>query len=707
MSHTADLFVELLVEEIPASMVRPALEGLRKGILGAIKGLDHGEVRTWATPRRFAVAISGVQAARPVQEKLITGGPAERAFVDGQPSKMAIGFAKSKGVDVSALEVVEVPKRGKVVAVRVRQGGERAIDLVCEAMSSIIESIPFKKSMRWGAGTLTFGRPLHRVTITWDGEPVGGEAWGITFGAETLGHRLSPGPISVTTADQWVEDLRAHHVEPDLDRRKQIIAAQLVQAAERLGADPIVDDSLLEEVTHLVEWPVLVVGTFDEDLLNLPARLLVTSMRVHQRYFPVFDGGKLTNRFVIISNNPFGDDALIADGNARVLRARFYDARFFFAEDQQKTLVEHGAGLSRMQWIRGLGSMADKAARVGELAGQLAADFGAGADLARRAGLLSKADLLTQMVGEFPELQGYMGKLYAQHDHEPDAVAQAIEEHYLPRFAGDDVATTAEGLSVAVAERVDSLVGTFGVGMKPKGGGDPYGLRRAAVGVVASLVSHGARKSLRKLYAQGIQAFHTAALAGPEAHAGWLKAQGDGLEAKNAAALADELVEFTLARFKAAMVADGASSDLVDAIFAADGAGDDVVMLSSKLDALRAVAGGADFLPIMHTFKRVLKITGASTEPVPSPDQMTEQVERDLHEAVVRAEQAVSSRAEALDYEGVLAEVLRLREPVEAFFDGVMVNADDPAVRSVRLGLLGRIGRLFSGVADFSRITTR
>ncbi len=701
----SELFVEVLCEELPAAMVRPALDGLRDGLLALLAGVSTGAVRCYATPRRLAVAIADVAEGRPLTERLITGPPADRAFKDGAPTQAAIGFARGKGVDVDAIQVVDGPK-GQVIAVAVREGGERAADLLAHGLPGVILGLPFAKSMEWGEGGTRFGRPLHRVNALLDGAPIAAEVAGLAVGHETLGHRLSPlGPLTFDSETTWLDGLRARHVEPDLDARKAQIRALLDEAAQRLGGDRIDDPVLLEEVTHLVEWPTLVIGAFDKDLLNLPHRLLVESMKSHQRYFPVHRGGELTHHFVVISNNPWGDEKLVAEGNARVLRARFYDARFFLAEDRKHSLAEHGKKLERMQWIRGLGSMADKQARVARLAAVVARTVGADPEVAGRAGALCKSDLTTQMVGEFPELQGHMGRLYARGGGESEAVAVAIEESWLPRGAFVEVPETLEGTAVALADRLDTLVGCFGIGQIPTGGGDVLGLRRAAMGIVAIDRRHALRLDLNALFAAAIENFHAGANDGDDRFGKWIVARGDDAVARDADTLSDELVAFTLARLKAMLVGEGASADRVDAVLAVGAP--EPLTLWNKVKALEAIAGTDEFEQVMRTFKRVLNITvGLDVSPV-APDHLVEPAEKDLGAAIADVAGAVEAAEAELDYSAMLRAMLALQAPVAAFFDAVLVDDPDPAIKARRIGLLGQCTRVFRRLADFSRISTR
>lgn len=710
----SELFVEIRCEELPPGMVQPALDGLRDGLLALLAGVDHGAVRLFATPRRLAVAIADVPEARPFVEKLVTGPPADRAFQDGVPTQAAIGFAKGKGLPVEAIEIVDGPK-GRVIAIRVKEGGEQTRAVVEKGLEGVVRAIPFAKSMEWGSGGIRFGRPIQGIAALFGGCVIAGNIAGWPITGTTIAHRFAPdNAFAFTTAEEWLAGLRARWVEPDLAVRRATIRRQLDETAAAEGADPIGSEELLDQVVHLVEAPMPVVCQFEADLLELPPRLLVESMKVHQRYFPLHKGGTLTNRFVAVANNPEGDPAIMAAGFARVLRARFYDAKFFFAADKSKRLDVHGEGLARMRWIKGLGTMAQKQARMGVIAHKACIDLGGkGAALTLvaesdavaivHAGALAKCDLLTAMVGEFPELQGHMGRLYAAAQGEDEATALAIEEHYLPRFAGDAVAATPVGTALAIADRLDTLVGCFGVGMAPKGGGDPQGLRRAALGVVNTLIGREIGADLRPLVAVAVRSFHEFVCAAPDGFQGWVKERGTGAEAKGADALIDALVEFGLARWKAGAIADGTSADLVDAVLI--GGETRPLVLHRKLIALKGIAGTADFGPIMNTFKRVLNISRDAD--VSGAGLLTEPSELGLADALARVEGIAGAAADRGDYTAALDQMLSLKDPVARFFDEVLVDSPEPAVRAARMGLLKRISTTFLKVADFSRISTR
>ncbi len=704
-SGTRELFVEILCEELPASYVEPALQALAEGLVQLLEGIDHGAVTTWATPRHLAVAIAQVAPARPEVVKLVTGPPADRAFgPDGAPTKAAIGFARGKGAAPEALQVVDGPK-GKVVAVEVTEGGEQTLEVVAEALDGLIRGLPFPKSMEWGTGGARWARPVSAVNALYDGIRLSGVAMGLPITSETVGHRLAPDArFSFRASAEWVEGLRARGVEPDAERRRARIVDLLDEARASLGCDPIRDD-VVDEVLYLVEAPTLVVGQFDPELLSLPHRLLLQTMKHHQRYFPVFREGALDHHFVVISNNPWGDPERIARGNAAVLRSRFEDARFFFSEDRKRALSAREPQLAGMQWIRGLGTMADKQARVSALAEALAPRVGAAVEVAQRAGRLCKADLVTLMVGEFPELQGHMGRLYAAADGEPAEVAQAIEEAWMPRSADDDVPESPAGVAVALADRLDTLVGCFGIGLVPKGG-DPQGLRRAALGVLRTIDAHELRLDLRELVHQALAHFHaTQQAGGGDRFGAWRKARGTEAAPQGAPAVVDDLVAFFLARFRAWMVSEGVTADVVDAVV--DVTGPDPLVLRRKVEALAALAGHSEFSEIMTTFKRVLNITRGADDASPAASALTHDAERALLQATSEVEGEIETAAAALDFPTALDRALTLRKPVADLFEAVMIEHPDPEVRSVRKGLLLRVSRSFLAVADFSRISTR
>jgi len=691
---TADLLIEVGCEELPASYIAPALAALEAGLLKLLAGVAHAGTRGFSTPRRLCVVVEGLAPGKPRNERVMTGPALSVAQKDGEWTRAAQGFARGKGASVEALQIVEGPK-GPQIAVVVSQGGETVQALVGAGLDKLVMGLPFKKSMTWKAGT-RWARPIRRITAVYGGEVIPVTVGGLVAGAEVSGHRrskLAPAPVS--GAADYLAALEARWVLADRDVRRARIEAQLSAAAEAAGVSLSLDPGLVDEVTDLVEWPQVVTGRFEEQLLSLPPRLLITSMKVHQRTFPTYRGdaasGALSNVVLIVSNAPEGDPKLISEGNARVLAARFHDATFFFAEDRKLSLEEHAADLSKMRWVRGLGTMDEKQARVSGLAGALASTLGADVAATARAGALCKADLLTQMVGEFPELQGYMGRLYAMHQTEPGSVCVAIEEHYLPRFAGDTLPATLEGRAVALADRLDSLAGCFGAGLKPKGSADPQGLRRAANGVIAILLAHGQSLSLGALFEAAIARYDADALKG-----------GGG-------ALKGDLVRFTLGRLRGTLRDEGYATDVVEAVLSGTGrpgmATDDVVSLRERAAAIMEMSGRGDFAGLMTTFKRVLNITREHESHDFDTAALVGPEERALVERVEQLSGDWGSRHDVPV--GEMLEGMRgLKGPVDAFFDAVMVMAEEPEIRAARLGLLTAIARMFLAVADFRKIST-
>ena len=682
----SELFLEIRCEELPARFVGPAIDSLEAGTRALLKGLTHGEVRTWATPRRLAIAVADLAEARAEEEKLVTGPPEASAYKDGKPTPAAEGFARKFGVEVSALEIIDGPK-GRVLAARQKAGGARTVDLIAAGLEGLVLGIPFAKSMRWGSSKVRWGRPFHGVIALFGGARIQATVAHLSTTDTTIGHRLTPEPVVVADSASWLAAMSGHNVEPDRAIRRARIVSELAERAAELGASIPDMPDLVDEVVNLVEWPVVVVGTISTELLHLPPRLLVESMKVHQRVFPLFKDGALDHHFLVVTNQPFARDpevaALIGEGNARVLRARFHDARHFYAEDQKRRLEDRWTSLQGMGWIRNGGTMADKVTRLVEIAGELAALFGADEGLTRRAALLCKADLATLMVGEFPELQGHVGRLLAAFQGEEPATSMAIEEHYLPRFADDALPSTPEGRALALADRVDSLAGCFALDQKPKGSADPLGLRRAANGLLQILLSGGVRVQLGDLFTIGLRHCNVSAPAAAE------RAR-------------DELVDFVIARLRA-QLQEHAATEYVDAVLAS---GDqDPVALSKRLGALVALSRTDGFGALKTTFKRVLGLTRDVAAAGYDPDALTEPAELALHTALLGASADAETYAAELDYASALSALAGLKAPVDALFDQVMVMADDKDVRARRLGLLKAVATAFRQVADFTHLS--
>ncbi len=666
-----ELFIEVGTEELPARFVGPAVDGLATNLAKLLGGLATSPPRKWSTPRRFAVAFDNVAAQAPRTEKLVTGPAVSVAFRDGVATPAAVAFAAKFGLAPEQLTRVQGPK-GEVIAARSVEGGQALKEIVSAGLEAAILGIQFKKTMRWGSRRESFARPIRHVCAVLDGELVEAMVCGRPTVDHSDGHwLLSPGRFRVRSASAWVEDSRAARVIVDPVERRDVILTELHAEAGRLGVDLRVDDDLLAEVVNLVEAPRVLAGAFDAGLLDLPPRLLVESMKVNQRYFPTYRDGVLTQHFLFASNNPDGNAALIAEGNARVLAARFADAKFFFEEDRKKPLAEHGQRLAGMIWIRGLGSMAERQVAVATAGERLAPVLGADPAATLAAGLLCKCDLATQMVGEFPELQGHVGHLLAAREGVTAAVA--IEEHYHPRFAGDTLPTSAAGLALALAERLTVLDRTFAAGLQPKGGADPLGLRRAANGVVALVLTLGPDPALPALF------------------------QAAGLEARA------DVIDFVLARLRASLQEEGIPTDVVDAAMGASLSPGDLRAMAERARSLGALVRDGRFGAVRATFRRVAGLVkqhpGEAPELASLDESRLGDAGRALSGAVYFASHdgGVSRQLEAL---------LALRPLVDTYFDSVMVMADDPADREARLGLLRVLVARFASLADFSRLAT-
>lgn len=681
--------LEIGTEEIPARMAPAGVAELEARFRKecAALHLPIDDVRTAVTPRRLILAVGSIPERQEDVVQEVMGPPAAAAFKDGQPTKAAEGFARREGLEVSDLRVVDTPK-GPYVAATKRIAGRPVLELLADALPRLIGSIPWPKSMRWGIGGTSFVRPVHWIVALLGSEVVPFEFAAIRSGRVTRGHRfLAPSPIEVRGPESFFEALAGAHVIVDPAERRRLIREQVEALGPEAGGRAVTDEGLFDEVTNLVETPVLSRGSFDPAFLALPKEVLITSMRSHQRYFAVeAPDGSLTNHFLVVSNTQARDMAVVTRGNERVLAARLSDARFFFTEDRKHPLEAYVERLSQRIFLAGLGTVRDKVDRLVRISATLAASCApSAADAAARAALLCKADLATHMVGEFPELQGVMGREYARHSGEPEGVAVAIDEHYKPRFAGDAPAATDAGAIVGVADKIDSIVGCFGLGLLPTGTQDPYALRRGALGIIHTFLDRGWTLPLRELVAAAIDAY-------------------EGRRSRPAAEVTDDVIEFFRGRLRSLLQGDHAT-DVVDAVLATP---DDVVVdLVAKVRALGPMRSREDFEPLATAFKRVMNITkGQELGTEPSPDLLETDQERTLLSEARRVGGEVESLVAGRDFEGALAALAQLRPAVDGFFDHVMVMVDDEAIRTNRLALLGTVRALFRNIADFGRIQT-
>jgi len=692
-----DFLVEIGAEEMPPMSLVALGESFRDGVVAglAAAGLSHGAVKAYFTPRRLAVHVRKLLSRQPEQRVERRGPPVAAAFdAAGTPTRAAKAFAESCGVAVDELTRIKDAK-GEFLFCRTTRAGEPASKLLPGVVEAALDALPIARRMRWGDGDAQFVRPVHWVVMLHGDAVVEAEILGIPAGRMTRGHRFhARKPIALRTPAGYVGALEKGHVRADFGARRAHIRAGALAAAEAEGGEAVIDPGVLEEVTALTEWPVALAGSFEARFLELPPEVLIATLQDHQRYFPVRDReGRLLPRFIAVANLESRDPAQVRAGNERVVRPRLADAAFFYATDRKETLESRREALGAVTFQAQLGSLADKTARVTALAGQIARVAGTDTDLAQRAATLAKCDLLTAMVGEFPELQGLMGRYYAIHDGEPPEVAAAIDEQYRPRFAGDELPTTGAGLALAVADKLDTLVGIFAIGQKPTGTKDPFGLRRAALGVLRILIETGVALDLREMIRSALQSIASdiTRLAG--------KPPADGL--------VDEIYGYMMERLRAWYLeaGHGITTEMFDAVLDTRPA--------SPLDfdrRLRALAGflklpdAAGLTAANKRIANILKKAGEQPSPRVDPGLLTDSSERQLAAEVESLRQDVERHVTAGRYDEALARLASLRPSVDAFFDHVLVMADDARVRANRLALLAALSRLFLHIANLSRL---
>ncbi len=684
----ATLLLEIGTEELPAHDLSSALAQLRQRFPALLEEhrLGYDEVRVLGTPRRLVVLVQGLSPRQREVEEVVKGPPVRVAFADdGQPTRAAAGFARKQGVDVGALEVREIDGGEYVVAVR-RREGRPAAEVLTEALPGLVASLRFPKSMRWNESGVAFSRPIRWLVSLLGEGVVSFEYAGVTAGRTSRGPRPegSP-PLEIGRAEEYLERMRDHHILVDSEERRAVIVAQVQALADGVGGRVPADPALLEEVVNLVEQPTAFLGHFEEEYLRLPADVLIAVMKKHQRYFPVFSpSASLLPYFIAVRNG--GEDHLdvVRHGNEEVIRARFADAHYFYREDTRRPLESFLPRLDTLTFQEQLGSVLDKARRIEQLVPGLARMVGLDEDgtiIAVRAAHLCKADLATQMVVEFTSLQGVMGREYALHSGERPEVAQAILEHYLPRFASDELPQSRPGLVVGLADRLDSLAGLFAVGLAPTGSADPYGLRRAALGLVQNLIAASVPFSVR----EGLAA------------AGSLLPVTASQEDLQAAQL------FVAGRLRVLLREEGFRYDVVEAVLAARG--DDPYRARLAVEQLGRWVERDDWSRILDNYARCVRITRDLKEQFPlDPARFTQPAERDLYAAYQEARDRITPASSVDEF---LASFLPLVDLIDRYFareSGVLVMADEPALRQNRLAQLQHIASLAEGIADLSRL---
>jgi glycyl-tRNA synthetase beta chain len=712
----SELLYEIGVEELPSGYIHPAAEALKEGVLSRLSslGVTSGEVSVFATPRRLALSIKDLPDTRPKRIVKHYGPPAKAAFdSNGALTKAGVGFAKSKGVDTSLLKV-EKTEKGDYLCVEIQEGGEPLRDILAETLSQVTASLSFPKSMTWGNGGVSFARPIRWIVAVFGGQSVDAKICGINAGAVTSGHRfMSSGQIAVTTREDYLSGLRASFVIADAEERKREILTQAKAEAEKHGASLVEDGELLKIIAYITEWPVALWGSFDKEFLALPEELLVTTMKHHQKMFAVKDAdGKVTNGFIGVSNTATPNADAIVAGYRRVLRARLSDAKFFFDEDRKKPIEHFNAKLKDAMYQKKLGTMADKAKRVTALAGHIA-DMVAPESKATaiRAGQLCKFDLTTQMVFEFPELQGVMGREYARHSGEAEDVCLAIYEHYLPKGAGGELPTTTAGAIVAIADRADSIAGCFGIGLIPTGSQDPLGIRRAALGILQIVDKKLSDIKINEVFHEALDGYDEILDLSKEQKEEFLGKILDFIKGLISRAALRDTFRITdsveVEQFRPGVGFIEPSSiphDVNNAVMAIVGDVIDVSDIHKKMMALAELKTRYFFEPLAITFKRVANITKGHVPKTISPELFEKGIEGELLGEIVKAEGEVLPLIESREYLKALERISALRPVVDRFFDDVMVMAEDAKVRDNRLSLLSRLSGLFGRIADFSKI---
>lgn len=690
----ADLLLELFSEEIPARMQRGAADDLQRLVTAAFKGegLAFSDIKAHVTPRRLVLHVEGLPEAQPDLHEERKGPKV------GAPEKAVEGFLRSTGKTIDEVDIQTGPKGDFYVAITERKGGPTA-DVIAEIVPSVIRDFPWPKSQRWGSSSLRWVRPLHRILCLFDGKVVPFRVEEITSTDKTSGHRfLAPQSFSVKDFEGYEAGLRDAKVMLDRDERKAAIRAGAEEAAKATGFELIEDEALLDEVAGLVEWPVVLTGKIDDDFMDVPAEVLVTAMRSHQKYFSLREpaSGKLAPRFIVVANMETADKgAAIIDGNERVLRARLSDAKFFWDQDRKQKLESRLAGLKEMVFHARLGTVHDKVDRVEMLAEKCADVIGADKIDTRRAARLSKADLLTEMVAEFPELQGLMGRYYAIGDGEKEAVGDAIRDHYSPQGPSDPCPSAPVSIALALAEKIDILTGFWAIDEKPTGSKDPFALRRAALGSIRLILENNLRIKLLDLF---------------QCAANQQTVDGNTHERHVDGAEIADLMSFFADRMKPWLREQGVRHDLIDAVFAL-GDQDDLVLIVERVKALEVFLAADEGTDLLALYRRAVNILGKEekkdkTEYVgdANPALFEQDEERqlfaDMADVLGKADKAV----EAEDFASALAAVSTLRGPVDAFFENVTVNAKDKQVRENRLLLLSRIRTVLESVAVFSKI---
>jgi len=688
--NTKELLLEIGTEEIPAGFILQALVDLESLVRKELEGsrIDFDGVKTLGTPRRLLLVIGSI-SEKQRDEEIRKVGPSKQAAFDanGNPTKAATGFAKSQSVSVESLKLIQTGKGEYVCAVK-KEPGRPTLEVLSSVLPKMILSIPFQKSMRWAEASIRFARPIHWVLALFGGEVIPFEVGDVRSGDVTYGHRfMHPGSMQVKDFRSYLQKLREAFVIVDPEERKKGIEDGLDREAASVSGRVLRDEELINEVTFLVEYPVALCGTFDREFLSLPREILIHSMKEHQRYFPVIDkDGRLLPHFVCISNIVPRDQKVVVKGNERVLKARLSDAAFFFHDDMKISLEKRVEQLKKVVFQAKLGTSYEKVIRFKQLALFICARIDPKiGEVVERASLLCKADLVTGMVGEFPKLQGVVGREYARLSGEKPEVAEAIYEHYLPGFAGDRLPSGPIGDTVSIADKMDTIVGCFGVGLMPTGTADPFGLRRQALGIIRIILEKKYPLSLAELIEESERQLKE-------------KMERPFDEVKK------DVLDFFRVRYQNFLLDKGYPFDTIEAVLSLSF--DQLVDVQDRINALRAAREWKDFESIVIASKRAMNILkGAPSRKEMNTSFFSESVEKNLYQSFLKAKERIELHLNRRDYESALLEMTQMKRPIDEFFDGVMVMVEDEAIRNNRLALLDAIGQLFLKIADFSKLT--
>jgi len=684
-----DLLIEIGTEELPPKALAKLSEAFKHGIEDGLKAanVSFTEINAYAAPRRLAVILKDVIEAQPDREIEKRGPAVQAAFdADGNPSKAAQGFARGCGIEVAELDRMKTDK-GEWLLYKLQEKGKATVALIPEIVETSLAKLPIPKRMRWGDKEVEFVRPVHWVLMLMGEHVIEANILGISAGNKTYGHRFHhPDSIEIKTPNEYINKLlKPGFVMVDIRQRRETILNQTQALAKTLGGEAIIDENLLHEVTSLVEWPVAIAGSFDQHFLDVPKESLISSMQDHQKYFPVMDAEQnLLANFITISNIESKDVSQVIEGNERVIRPRLADAAFFWNQDCKQTLISRVESLDKVVFQNKLGSLGDKSRRIANVAEKIAASLNENTEHAKRAALLSKCDLMSDMVYEFTDLQGIMGRYYALHDGEPREVADALNEQYMPRFAGDQLPPGATGQILAIADKLDTLLGIFSIGQKPTGEKDPFALRRAALGVLRILIECKLDLDLRDL----------------------LNFCAEELSSvSDAQAAIDDVINFMLERLRVYYTSQKIAIDTYDAVAALKPTRP--IDFDRRIQAVSSFRNMAEAESLAAANKRISNILKKVDGDINTDIQtklLAEKAEKKLHDAVLSLAQKVTPLFARGDYQNALQQLAALREPVDDFFDQVMVMADDQQLKNNRLALLKKLNELFLEAADLSRL---